>query len=152
RRALRAERMSQSNADHAWSLDETSDEFVLEQDDTFATGKLEEAPLPPFDADELAPAGAAMPADDPFGLTTPAAHAPLIQREDLRATEQRVPRITIHASCDRPEIADLISGIVADRRMARAEITVEPGGIEAAISRFSATSSPNLLIIDTVTQ
>ena len=70
--------------------------------------------------------------------------------QNSRATEQPVPRITIHASCDRVDISDMIAGIAADRRMARAEIHVESGGIEGAIARFSAQSSPNLLIIDTV--
>ena len=72
--------------------------------------------------------------------------------DDTRSTEQPVPRITIHACCDRHEIADMISGIGADRRMARAEITVEQGGIEAAVTRFAGQASPNLLIIDTMLQ
>jgi pilus assembly protein CpaE len=71
---------------------------------------------------------------------------------DARVTEQPVPRITIHACCDRPEVSDLVAGISADRRMARAEITVEPGGIEAAVTRFSAQASPNLLILDSLMQ
>src|SRR5690606_35905354 len=75
-----------------------------------------------------------------------------VVREEGRITEQPVPRITIHASCDRHEVADLISGIAVDRRMARAEISVEPGGIEAAIARFAAQASPNLLILDTLMQ
>ena len=71
---------------------------------------------------------------------------------DERAHRTPVPRITIHASCDRHAISDIIAGISADRRMARAEITVDSGGIDAAISRFAAQASPNLLIIDTLQQ
>jgi pilus assembly protein CpaE len=45
-----------------------------------------------------------------------------------------------------------VSGIGADRRMARADITVEHGGIEAAVTRFASQASPNLLILDTLMQ
>jgi pilus assembly protein CpaE len=150
-----------SNPDPAWSLG-TDDDFVLEDDDTFGVGDLEGADLPPFDDGETPmPANETTHehiADDSFGLTAPAtiAHAapamPIMPREDTRTTEQPVPRITIHAACDRHEISDIISGVSADRRMARAEITVEHGGIESAITRFAAQASPNLLIIDTLMQ
>ena len=142
--------MSQSSADPAWSLTGEDEDFVLEDDANFGVGDLETVPLPPFDADEIAPAPEQDgEIEDPFGLTAAAgAPAASIVRDTARSTEQPVPRITIHASCDRPEIADIISGIVADRRMARAEVTVEPGGIDAAITRFAAQPSPNLLILD----
>jgi len=147
-----------SNPDPAWSLG-NEEEFVLEEDDTFGLGDLEGVDeLPPFEADApVAPAndeGSTLADEDPFGLSAPAplseiAHHP---RSEIRVTEQPVPRITIHASCDRPEIADIVSGIAADRRLARAEISVDPGGIDAAIARFASQASPNLLILDTLMQ
>lgn len=146
-----------SNPDPAWNL-ENEDDFVLEEDDTFGVGDLEGGELPPFDAEvPLTPANEAAPSgviqsDDPFGLSMPTASHAALSRDDGRVTEQPVPRITIHAACDRHEIADIISGISADRRLARAEITVESGGIDAAIVRFSSQASPNLLILDTMMQ
>lgn len=143
--------MNHPKPDTEWSLGDEND-FVLEDDDTFGVGGIESGEaLPPFEAaDEFEPAAPLSPtvADDPFGLTTPVT-APA---NDLRGvvTDQPVPRITIHACCDRPEVADLIAGIAADRRLARAEVTVESGGIEAATVRFAAQSSPNLLILDTL--
>ncbi len=143
-----------SNPDPAWRLG-GDDDFVLEEDDTFGLGDIEGGDLPPFDA-EAAPDVAPLPMQAPPAHADPfaphAANAPLPSRADAHITEQPVPRITIHAVCDRPEIADLIAGIAADRRMARAEITVEAGGIESAITRFAAQASPNLLIIDTMMQ
>jgi pilus assembly protein CpaE len=147
-----------SNPDPAWNLG-NEDDFVLEEDDNFGLGDLEGVDdLPPFDA-EVTPApanesAAALPEDDPFGLTAPilAPETPMAARNDTRITEQPVPRITIHASCDRHEIADIVAGVSADRRMARAEISVESGGIEAAITRFASQASPNLLILDTLMQ
>lgn len=142
-----------SNPEPAWNLGK-EDEFVLEEDESFGTGELEGGDLPPFDSDDPplpanefqhAPLGG-----DPYAssIATPQA----LPREDVRVTEQPVPRITIHAACDRPEVSDMIAGISADRRMARAEITVESGGVDAAIARFAAQASPNLLILDTQLQ
>lgn len=149
--------MTHTNPDPAWSLG-TDDEFVLEDDETFGVGELEGGDLPPFENETpLEPANETSPqGEDPFGLSAPI-HAPLaalpiVTREATRSTEQPVPRVTIHAACERPEIADLVSGITADRRMARAEVTVESGGIDAAVLRFAAQASPNLLIIDTQQQ
>lgn len=136
----------------AWNL-ERDDEFVLEEDEAFGLGELEGGEPPPFDAiDQFVPANEASTEPDPFALTAPIAAAAVLAREETRSTEQPVPRITIHAVCDRPEVSDLIAGIAADRRMSRAEITVEPGGIEAAVVRFAGQASPNLLIIDTLMQ
>src|SRR5690606_9527164 len=122
--------MSSPNPDPAWRLGD-EDDFVLEQDDNFGVGDLEGADLPPFDTDPPLPQAANAPTpalknEDPFGLTSAIPHmSPAATIDDTRSTEQPVPRITIHAACDRPEIADIIAGIAADRRMARAEISVE---------------------------
>lgn len=148
--------MTKPSADPSWSLNEPEDDFVLEADEKFGLGDLEGAPLPPFDHDAFdSPGLTPLPAnesDDPFGLTTPMPAPQAAPQGGARATEQSVPRITIHASCDRAEISDVIAGIAADRRMARAEITVEAGGIDAAITRFASQASPNLLILDTLQQ
>lgn len=144
-----------SKPDPAWSLG-AEDEFVLEEDENFGVGDLEGVDLPPFDGEPPPPpanqSAPSLDGDDPYGLSAPAPMPAVTTAEDSRTTEQPVPRITIHACCDRHEVADMISGIGADRRLARAEISVEQGGIEAAISRFASQASPNLLIIDTMLQ
>ncbi|HVK79298.1 MAG TPA: AAA family ATPase, partial [Verrucomicrobiae bacterium] len=149
--------MNHSNPDPAWSLG-TDDEFVLEDDESFGLGELEGNDLPPFDneaprtpANETTPQGE-FASDDAYGLGAPIIATPTAPRDMGVVTEQPVPRITIHAACDRPEIADMIAGISADRRMARAEISVEGGGIDAAILRFASQASPNLLLIDSIQQ
>jgi pilus assembly protein CpaE len=149
--------MNQSNPDPNWSLG-TDDDFVLEDDETFGVGELEGGDLPPFDeaptqiaANDDVTAFEMAPTADAYALGAPIVATPM-PRDPSVITEQPVPRVTIHAVCDRPEIADMFTGITADRRMARAEISVEGGGIEAAIVRFASQASPNLLIIDTVQQ
>lgn len=148
-----------SKPDPAWSLG-NEDEFVLEEDENFGLGDLEGVDLPPFDGEPPPPpanqSSPALEGEDPFGLVAPAPamHAPAAAMpvDETRTTEQPVPRITIHACCDRHEVADMISGIGVDRRLARAEISVEQGGIEAAVTRFASQASPNLLILDTMLQ
>lgn len=146
--------MTHTNPDPAWSLG-ADDDFVLEDDDTFGTGDIESGDPPPFDTG-ITPDAPANESSPPAQLLTET-YAPVVTslpltREPSVTTEQPVPRVTIHASCDRPEIADALAGIAADRRLARAEISVDRGGIDAAIVRFASQSSPNLLIIDTLQQ
>lgn len=63
--------------------------------------------------------------------------------------EVPVPPITIHISWERPEVVEQqLQYFVADKHLARAEITMERGGLDGAIAHC-ATQSPDLLIIDT---
>lgn len=62
---------------------------------------------------------------------------------------QPVPRITIHAFCERPETGALIHNAGDDRRLGKAHVTVDLGGLAAAIERFHDESTPNLLIVET---
>ncbi|MFN3835823.1 MAG: CpaE family protein, partial [Glycocaulis sp.] len=102
--------------------------------------------------------------DDPYEPARPAPAAPaarmssvapvapgLYGEVDAEADEviQPVPRITIHAFCERPETGALIHNAGSDRRLARAHVNVELGGLAGAIERFHDESTPNLLIIET---
>lgn len=62
---------------------------------------------------------------------------------------QPVPRISIHAFCERPETGALVHRAGEDRRLAKAHLTVELGGLSGAIERFHDESTPNLLIVET---
>jgi pilus assembly protein CpaE len=73
---------------------------------------------------------------------------PKPRKDELNETP--VPPITIYASWDRADIAEQQLGhFAADKHLARAEITIEPGGLEAAIAQC-ARQSPDLLIVDTI--
>ncbi|MDX2236730.1 MAG: AAA family ATPase [Hyphomonadaceae bacterium] len=137
--------MAAQEAESLWSVRGLDEEFVLEEDETFGLGDIEGED----DAADLA-----VPEIEPETLDDvappPQDDAPFAASFDDQLI-QPVPRITIHASCDRPEIARLIEEAAADRRLQRAEITVEEGGVEAALVRFASQPSPNLLIIDTTT-
>lgn len=73
-----------------------------------------------------------------------ATEAPLRSPDDIRP----VPRISIQAFCESPEIASAIEEAAEDRRMARAHIKVHSGGIAAATEFYSAAPTPNLIIVE----
>ncbi len=145
--------MTQPNPEPDWNLDDEA-EFVLEEDASFGAGELAEPP--PFELNVPPPANER----EPLSLGASMAALPLAMppmapmaefaREGVAITEQPVPRITIHASCDRIDIERLVTGAAGDRRLARAEISVDSGGIDAAVVRFASQASPNLLILDTL--
>lgn len=68
---------------------------------------------------------------------------------DGDACDQPVPRISVGAFCERPETGALIHNASNDRRLAKAHVTVELGGLPAAIERYHDESTPNLLIVET---
>jgi pilus assembly protein CpaE len=81
---------------------------------------------------------------DPNAIAAPEA----ARADTSRGGEQPVPRISIHAFCDRGEVMEVIKAAQTDRRLAKAHLTVSPGGLEAANRHFANEPSPNLLILD----
>jgi pilus assembly protein CpaE len=69
--------------------------------------------------------------------------------DDHRLNEQPVPRISIEAFCELPETASTLQRAAADRRMGRAHVTVQDGGLTRAIQKFHSETTPNLIIIET---
>ena len=67
---------------------------------------------------------------------------------DNDVSDQPVPRISVGAFCERPETGALIHNAANDRRLAKAHVTVELGGLPAAIERYHDETTPNLLIIE----
>ena len=60
-----------------------------------------------------------------------------------------VPRITVQAFCETPEIAGLMNEAMADRRMSRAHVKVHMGGAPAAVEAYRTAPTPNLIVIET---
>jgi pilus assembly protein CpaE len=63
--------------------------------------------------------------------------------------ERPVPRISIHAFCEFPDTGASLQRAAADRRLAKAHVTVELGGLQAALDHYNGKATPNLLIIET---
>lgn len=62
--------------------------------------------------------------------------------------DQPVPRVSIAAFCEIPETAALVTTCASDRRMARAHVSVDMGGLPAAIERFHDEGTPNLVLVE----
>ena len=66
----------------------------------------------------------------------------------VSAEVRPVPRISIQAFCDTPELTAAIEAAAKDRRMARAHVKVQAGGITAAAEFYQAAATPNLIIVE----
>ena len=63
--------------------------------------------------------------------------------------ERQVPRISIHAFCEFPDTGAALQRAGADRRLAKANLTVQLGGIAGAVEHYAGQVTPNLLIVET---
>ena len=80
-------------------------------------------------------------------------HATAAASHDDVETQKRVrpiPRITIQAFCEDQGTADVLQQAAADRRLAKAHVTVQMGGIPAAVAFYQNAASPNLIIVESV--
>lgn len=78
--------------------------------------------------------------------------APVLDPGTHAAGEERhiapVPRITIQAFCETPELAHAVQTAGADRRMARAHVKVSMGGLAAADESYRHAATPNVILIE----
>lgn len=75
---------------------------------------------------------------------------PMPVEEGPAAVMKPVPRITIHAFCERPETGSTIQRAGEDRRLAKAHLTVHMGGMRAAAEQYQQTATPNLILVETM--
>ena len=61
-----------------------------------------------------------------------------------------VPRVNIQAFCEDQDTAAVIEKASQDRRLAKAHITVQMGGVQAAAAFYRNASTPNLIIIESL--
>lgn len=66
-----------------------------------------------------------------------------------QAGDRMVPRISIHAFCEDPRTADALRNAASDRRLSKARLGLQMGGIDAAIDYYGQQVTPNLLIVET---
>ncbi|MGF1462549.1 MAG: AAA family ATPase [Maricaulaceae bacterium] len=113
------------------------DDFVDEIDaEITRAAELASAPPPPAHSDALAGSGLDL------------ANFMEMLEEDPGEVIPPVPRITVEAFCERAETAALMHHCAADRRLSRAHIGVQSGGLSAAIERFHDESTPNLVLVE----
>ena len=60
-----------------------------------------------------------------------------------------VPRISIHGFFETPESAQTFQESAGDRRLSKAHVSIQMGGIPAAAEFFGNAPTPNLLVVET---
>lgn len=80
-------------------------------------------------------------------ISEPAEHRYAGSDEGLNI--RSVPRITVHAFCLTEASVRIAEAAMEDRRMAKAHLKIEMGGIPAAIETFAQAPTPNLIIVET---
>ena len=60
----------------------------------------------------------------------------------------QIPRISIGIFCDNPQSADIMKAAANDRRMAKAHVTIQGGGVAAATAAYTQLATPNVVILE----
>lgn len=79
----------------------------------------------------------------PYALDDQAAGAPA-----LSDRARPLPRISIQAFCDTPQLAEAVQAASEDRRLSKAHITIQMGGAAAAVAHYQESPTPNLIILE----
>jgi len=60
-----------------------------------------------------------------------------------------IPRITIQCFCETEAVRQTLETAASDRRMSRAHISVNMGGILGAVNFYATSPTPNLIVVET---
>ncbi|AMJ62336.1 AAA family ATPase [Bosea sp. PAMC 26642] len=63
-----------------------------------------------------------------------------------------LPRITLQAYCETPGVAATMQAVIADRRMDKAHARIQMGGPAAAVEAFRSAPTPNIILLETVSE
>src|SRR3954462_10811133 len=69
---------------------------------------------------------------------------PVVQEEHIAP----VPRISIQAFCTAADTAGAMQAAGEDRRMTKAHLKIQMGGMPAAIEAYRASATPNVVVIE----
>ena len=73
-----------------------------------------------------------------------AAEGPIAQDEHIAPA----PRVSIQAFCETVETAAAIQAAGEDRRLAKAHLKIQMGGVKAAIEAYQASPTPNVVMLE----
>jgi pilus assembly protein CpaE len=59
-----------------------------------------------------------------------------------------VPRISIQAFCETSDLAQAVQAAGTDRRMAKAHIKAQMGGLASAVEAYRSSATPNIILIE----
>ena len=64
------------------------------------------------------------------------------------SASRRAPRVSVQAFCETVETAAAIQAAGEDRRMAKAHLRIQMGGLIAAIEAYQNSPTPNVIILE----
>jgi pilus assembly protein CpaE len=79
------------------------------------------------------------------------ATAEQIDQADLVAREEQIapaPRVSVQAFCETVETAAAIQAAGEDRRMAKAHLRIQMGGLAAAVEAYQGAPTPNVIMLE----
>ena len=92
--------------------------------------------------------------DAAYSLTSTAesgqAFEPMHEAAGEAPRARPVPRVNIQAFCEDQDTAAVIEKASQDRRLAKAHVSVQMGGVQAAVAFYRNASTPNLIIIESM--
>jgi pilus assembly protein CpaE len=78
--------------------------------------------------------------------------SPSFADHGIGAADERViapvPRITIQAFCETPDVSNTIQVAAIDRRMDKAHVKIQMGGAPAAVEAYRTAPTPNVIVIE----
>jgi pilus assembly protein CpaE len=74
-----------------------------------------------------------------------AARTPSAQEEHIAPS----PRISVQAFCETVEVASAVQAAGEDRRLGKAHLKIQMGGMAAAIEAYSNAPTPNVIVLET---
>jgi pilus assembly protein CpaE len=92
--------------------------------------------------------------DAAYSLTSAAESEPAYERAPETPSDaaraRPIPRVNIQAFCEDQDTAAVIERAAQDRRLAKAHVTVQMGGAQAAAAFYRNASTPNLIIVESL--
>jgi len=71
-----------------------------------------------------------------------------VAEENKEGGEKALPRISIHAFCERSETAGTVQAMTQDWRMARTNMKIYMGGLSAAVEYYHKEGTPSLILFE----
>src|SRR2546421_8706566 len=62
------------------------------------------------------------------------------------------PRVSVQAFCETVETAAAVQAAGEDRRLAKAHLKIQMGGIAAAVEAYNGASTPNVIMIESASR
>jgi pilus assembly protein CpaE len=59
-----------------------------------------------------------------------------------------VPRVSLQAFCETQELANSVQSASGDRRMAKAHVKVQMGGLAGAVEAYRGSATPNVILVE----